>query len=182
MQGATMIRALSAAALLLSLQAFAGWTREGEAAVTFNGVGPAGFKLEGKTKQLELKDDGKTLTIVINLKELDTGISMRDSHMRDKYIEVGTFPEATLAVPLASIKVPDDGKSVEVETKGTFTVHGVAKELPFKYTATNKGGVIEIDGKLNLNLKDHGINVPTYLGITVKPDITTHTVFKAKKG
>lgn len=177
-----MIRTLAAAALLVSLQAFAGWTKSGDADVTFNGVGPGGFKLEGKTKLLELKDDGKTLTIVIPLKELDTGISMRDNHMRDKYIEVGKFPEATLAVPLESVKVPEDGKSLDAEAKGTFTVHGVSKELPFKYKATNKGGVIEIDGSLNLNLKDHGINVPSYLGITVKPDITTHTVFKAKKG
>ncbi len=56
-----MTRILTVSLLLLSLHAFAGWTKVGDADVTFIGIGPAGFKLEGKTQSLEVKDDGKSI-------------------------------------------------------------------------------------------------------------------------
>jgi polyisoprenoid-binding protein YceI len=179
--GDGMFRYLACIAALTSLHAFAGWTKNGDADVTFVGIGPAGFKVEGKTKDLEVSDDGKVFTVVVPLKNLSTGIALRDSHMRDKYCEVSKHPNATLTVPVSQIKVPEEGKSIEVQAVGSFNVHGKSKELPFKYTATMKAGVVEIDGALNLNLKDHEINVPSYLGITVKPDIVTHVVFKVRK-
>jgi len=157
--------------------ALAGWTKSGEGGASFIGTGPAGFKMEGKTKAVDVKDDGKNLTVTVGLKELDTGIGLRDSHMRDKYIEVAKFPDATLVVPVAGLK--EDGS--ETESKGTFTVHGVSKEITFKYKATCKAGTCDVEGTAGVNIKEHGINVPSYMGITVKPDITVSVTFQVKK-
>lgn len=175
-------RALSLGALALAATASAGWTQTGDAAAGFTGTGPAGFKLEGKTKAVTVKDDGKALTVVVGLKDLETGIALRDKHMREKYIEVDKHPEATLAVPLDALKVPEDGASLEAEAKGTFTVHGVSKELAFKYKASCKGGTCDVEGTAQANFKDHGVNVPSYMGITVKPGITVRARFQVKKG
>ena len=170
-----------AVAALLSTSALAGWSKVGDGTASFKGVGPAGFKIEGATSNLSLKDDGKTLTVVVNLKELNTGIELRDKHMRDKYLEVEKFPEATLAVPLDAITFAADGKSSEGSAKGTFSVHGKSKEVSFKYKMTNTGGTCAIEGEAAVNFKDFDVNVPSYMGITVKPDITVFSKFGAKK-
>jgi polyisoprenoid-binding protein YceI len=171
------------AALLVCIgasAAWAGWSVVGEGEAGFSGSGPAGFKIDGKTKLLSVKDDGKNLSVVVGLKDLDTGITLRDKHMRDKYLEVEKFPEATLTVPLDGVKLADGTN--EGEGKGTFTCHGVTKDATFKYKATCKGGECDVEGTAPVNMNDHGVNVPSYMGITVKPNITVRATFKAKKG
>ncbi|MBL8919650.1 MAG: YceI family protein [Myxococcaceae bacterium] len=176
------VRAVLTSSLLLAGVALAGWTKTGDGVASFKGVGPAGFKIEGKTRSVDVKDDGKTLTVVVGLKDLETGIDLRDKHMRDKYLEVEKFPEATLAIPHDEIKWPDEGKSGEGSGKGTFSVHGKSKEISFKYKITNSGGTFAIEGEAPVNFKEHDVNVPSYMGITVKPDITVFAKFNAKKG
>lgn len=178
----TSLRAVLTSAVLLAGVALAGWTKTGDGVAWFKGVGPAGFKIEGKTRSVDVKDDGKTLTVVVGLKDLETGIDLRDKHMRDKYLEVEKFPEATLAIAHDEIKWPDDGKSGEGSGKGTFSVHGKSKEISFKYKITNSGGTFAIEGEAPVNFKEHDVNVPSYMGITVKPDITVFAKFNAKKG
>ncbi|MDX2008725.1 MAG: YceI family protein [Myxococcaceae bacterium] len=178
----TSLKAAVVASLLLVSSAFAGLTKAGDGVASFKGVGPAGFKIEGKTKSVDVKDDGKAITVVVSLKDLETGISLRDSHMREKYLEVDKFPEATLVVANDQVTWPEDGKSSEGQAKGSFTVHGVTKDVSFKYKITNSGGTYAVEGEAPVNFKDHGVNVPSYMGITVKPDITILSKFNAKKG
>lgn len=174
---------MMAVVLVVGASAFAGWAK-GDAvpSASFSGTGPMGFKIDGKTKAVDVKDDGKTLSVIVNLKDLDTGITLRDKHMRDKYIEVEKFPEAKLDVPLDALKVPEDGKALDGEGKGTFSVHGQSKEIAFKYKATCKAGVCDVEGTADINYKDYGINVPSYMGITVKPELVVRTTFQLKKG
>ncbi len=175
-------RLVAALVMVTSAAALAGWTKgDGATSASFNGTGPMGFKIDGKTKAVEVKDDGKTLSVIVPLKDLETGISLRDRHMREKYLETDKFPEAKLDVPVDSLKVPEDGKSLDGEGKGTFSVHGQTKEITFKYKATCKAGVCDVDGQADINYKDYGINVPSYMGVTVKPELVVKTTFQVKK-
>lgn len=180
MQTSALRTALTTSLLVASV-AFAGWSKTGDGVASFKGVGPAGFKIEGKTKSVDVKDDGKALTVVVGLKDLETGIELRDKHMRDKYLEVEKYPEVTLAVPFDQVKWPEDGKSTDGSGKGTFALHGKTKEITFKYKITNTGGTYAIEGEAPVNFKEHDVNVPSYMGITVKPDITILAKFNAKK-
>ena len=168
--------------LLAATVALAGWSKTGDAKANFTGKGPAGFKIEGTTKALDVKDDGTTLTVIVALKDLETGIALRDNHMRNKYIEVDKFPEATLAVKLADLKEPADGKTASGSAKGTFTLHGVSKDASFKYVIACKGSTCKVKGEAEVNFNKHGIKVPSYMGITVKPDIKVGAEFQLKKG
>ncbi len=173
---------ITVAILTLASSALAGWSKVGDGTASFKGVGPAGFKIEGTTHSVSLKDDGKALTVVVSLKDLTTGIDLRDNHMRNKYLEVDKHPEATLTVPIDSITWAADGKSSEGSANGTFSVHGKTKEISFKYKMTNTGGTYAIEGEAPVNFKDFDVNVPSYLGITVKPNITILSKFSAQKG
>lgn len=175
--------ALGALAIgLVTADAAAKWVRGGDASVTFLATGPGGLQIKGSGTDLTVDDKGDTVTVVVPLKDIDTGIALRNKHMRDKYLEVEKFPEATLAVPLDAITFAADGKTSEGSAKGTFSVHGKSKEVSFKYKMTNTGGTCAIEGEAAVNFKDFDVNVPSYMGITVKPDITVFSKFGAKKG
>jgi len=168
--------------LLAATVALAGWTKTGDAVAGFSGKGPAGFKIDGTTKTVDVKDDGTNLTVTVSMKDLETGIGLRDRHMREKYIQVDKFPDATLVVPDASLKAPADGKSASGEGKGKFTVHGVTRDCTFKYDISCAGGTCKVKGTAPVNFNEHGIKVPSYMGITVKPDIEIRAEFQLKKG
>jgi polyisoprenoid-binding protein YceI len=162
--------------VLAASTALAGWTQTGAAEAT----GPAGFKIVGKAKTVVVADDGKDLSVTVKVKDVDTDNSLRDGHMQED-LEAEKFPLLTLKVSDASLKVPEDGQSVDAEGKGVFGIHGQTKELPFKYKATCKGGVCDIDASADINLKDFGVKIRSYLGITVKSEIGITAKFQVKK-
>jgi polyisoprenoid-binding protein YceI len=172
--------ALAGGAAVAATPGFARTAAPAEA--VFRGAVTGGLKLEGKTSELTVKSDDKAFVVVVGLKSLTTGIALRDGHMRDKYLEVEKYPETKLEVPVANLKVPAPGSSIESETKGQLTLHGQTKEVPFKYKATCKpDNTCDASGTAAININDFGIVVPKYLGVTMKPDVTLETAFQVKR-
>jgi polyisoprenoid-binding protein YceI len=169
--------ALALGALTLAPAAEAKLTHSGSAQVRFLATGPAGLKIEGKDDKLAVAEEGEGFKITVPLAGLQTGISLRDKHMRDKYLEVGKFPNAELVVAKAEVKLPTGGES-KGQAKGTFTLHGVSKPVVVEYTISGKDGAYKITGTFRTNFNDHGIEVPSYLGVTVKPDVEVTVGFE----
>lgn len=167
--------------LALPLVALAGAQKVGDSLASFQGKGPAGFKVEGKTPDLTLADDGTTLTVTVPLEHMETGIALRDRHLREKYVEVQKYPDATLALPWSAITLPADGKTVQAHGTGKLTLHGQTREVPFSATLFRHGAIYDVTGQVPINLKEFGISIPSYLGVTVQPDITTTVTFHATR-
>jgi polyisoprenoid-binding protein YceI len=161
--------------------ATAALNRAGEPSVEFTAVGPAGMKIKGVTHDLEVVDRGADLDVRVPLGGLKTGISLRDTHMREKYLQVEKFPTAELVVPRAGLKLPDSG-AVAADAKGTLSLHGKTKPVSFHYDAKRSGNLFHVHGALRVNINEYGIEVPSYLGVTVKPDIDIVVDFDAKDG
>lgn len=176
-----MPRRASLAALLLVLPLLTAATRlTGEPSAGFHGRGPGGFGVDGKTNQLHIADDGTTLKITVPLATLDTGIGLRNKHMREKYLQVEKYPDAVLEVPWSSVKLPGDGQTSEGTAPGRMTIHGKTKDVKAKYRIVRTGTRYQVTGNVPLNLKDYDIDVPSYLGVTVQPDIETSVSFTAE--
>ncbi len=144
--------------------------------VTFSAVGPAGFAQQGTTPDLRVDDDGTTVTITVPLANLDTGIGLRNRHMREKYLEVPKYPNAVLTVRRAALVFPK-GDVSEHDAPGQLTVHGVTRPVTFHYNARGDSGAIEVSGRIHVNMNQHGIETPGYLGVTVKPDVDVAATF-----
>lgn len=177
--------AIAASFLLTALSvgvADAKISQGGDSNVTFNAIGPAGMKIVGTTNELALGDDGNALTVTVPLKNLSTGISLRDKHMKEKYLQVGQFPNAELTVGRSSLKIPADGTESTGDTSGTMKLHGKTKNVSFHYSAKRSGAQMQVNGTVRVNMNDFGIEVPSYLGVTVKPDIDIAVKFNANEG
>ena len=168
-------RSLLALTALTASAAFAAWTQEGAATVTFDAKGPAGFKIHGASEKVAVADDGKTLKLSVKLEDVDTDNGLRNKHMLED-THAKDFPVVTLTVPTASLK-----ESGAQEATGTFELNGQKKDVKFSYTPKCAGNVCEVEGSAPLNLGDFGIKIRSYLGVTVKPDITVGAKFKVKK-
>lgn len=177
-----MIRRASLAALLLVFPLLVAATKvTGEPTAGFHGRGPGGFGVDGKTNQLRIEDDGTTLKITVPLAGLQTGIGLRDKHMREKYLEVSKYPDAVLELPWSAVKLPGDGQTGEGTAPGKMTLHGKTHDVQVKYRIVRTGTRYQVTGNVPLNLKDYGIDVPSYMGVTVQPDIETSASFTAER-
>jgi polyisoprenoid-binding protein YceI len=176
------IGALAAGVMAASTAAEAMLSSPTDARVVFDAAGPAGMKIEGTTSDLGVTEDGGNIVISVPLANLTTGISLRDHHMRDKYLEVPKFPAATLTIPRVALKFPNPGEKLEADVQGMITLHGQSRSVSVHYDAKDDGSALATHGAFHVNMNDFGITVPVYLGVTVKPDVDITASFRVSKG
>ena len=162
---------------LVTAVAEAKLARAGASTVTFTAAGPGGMKIVGTTNDLDVNDDGQTLAIFVPLANLTTGISLRDKHMKEKYLQVPSFPTATLKVARTSVQT-----NAEADIPGTMVIHGHEHPVTVHFKTHANGATIDVDGGAHVNMNDYAIEVPSYLGVTVKPDVELAVHFVAKDG
>lgn len=146
-------------------------------------------KVNGKFTDftVTLTNDEKDITkssvsVVIKATSISTGITARDNHLRTAdFFEVEKYPEITFQ----SSHIEKNGK--QLIAVGTFTMHGVSKEiaLPFTITGIDKDPVakkmnIGYAARIALNRRDFGINwkhksVPNFVGDNVEIEINLIT-------
>jgi len=172
-----LVGAILGGALLVGADASA-YTRTGAAEVSFHAKGTAGMQLVGKTSELELKEEGDHLLIRVPLANLDTGIALRNRHMREKYLEVARFPTADLRVAKADLAIPSSGEHAG-NAAGQFSLHGVTRPTKVAYRAVRTAHGWHVTGTLHVQMNDHGITIPSYFGVTVQPDVDVQVAFDA---
>ncbi len=175
------LKHVCAVVVIMALPAWAGVEKVGEATVRFTGTGPAGFRLEGKSQVLSVSDGGEAVTIAVPLETLETGIALRDRHMREKYLEVDKYPQAALVIPWSALRLPEPGQSLSQTVTGKMTLHGQSRDVRVTYNLKHAGDRYEATGKVPLNMKEFGIQPPSYMGLTVKPDIEASVAFQFRR-
>jgi len=171
------VAAASTGLFALSVAAYAALSSATDAHVTFHASGPAGMAFEGSTTDLKVSEDSGNVVIDVPLANLNTGIGLRDNHMKEKYLEVSKFPSATLIVARSVLKLPAKDDRAAGDVPATLKLHGQSHAVTVHYEAKGVAAGFAAQGKFRLNMNDYGISVPTYLGVTVKPDIDISASF-----
>ena len=133
---------------------------------------------EGKTNKLEGSIDlnpanlGDSVAVhfEVDLASLDTGIPMRNKHMRENHLETAKYPKAVFEG--AAVRGPagaalEPGKTKTFDVEGTFTLHGVSRRLRINVNATYapqpKGDRISFQTSFPVLLADYQISRPQFL-------------------
>ena len=107
-------------------------------------------------------------TLKVDLQTLETGIGMRDRHMRDNYLQVEKGPTFSTAT-FDDIRVEKlEGKTV---FSGILTLHGQRKKISGAAELQQHGGRIRVQEQFALKVSDFEIPAPTYLGIGLRDEI-----------
>lgn len=122
--------------------------------------------------------------LIVDLRTLDTGIGMRNDHMREKYLEVGKGDGFDRAV-LSDVHLGD----VDVETfqgrttfTGTLRLHGARKNVTGPAEVRRTGSSVRIEAIFPVTLADFGIPKPQYLGVGVKSEVQVKVSLVATPG
>ena len=115
--------------------------------------------------------------VSIDLASLDTGISLRNHEMRERYLQTPRFPNATFKS--ASIAIYPNGQLVGPPNRQldaarnavvdiAFTLHGVTKRmtLPARVVVLPDNR-IHITSQFNVHMPDFDIHVPKNILVTV---------------
>jgi polyisoprenoid-binding protein YceI len=95
----------------------------------------------------------------VDLASLDTGIGLRNRHMRDNYLETDEFPFASFAGRVARLEVEDSGL-LRVNTRGTFSIHGVERAREIDCSAERIAPSLRVRCAFQVTLSDHEIPIP----------------------
>jgi polyisoprenoid-binding protein YceI len=114
----------------------------------------SGDGLEGETDL-----DSSEFYFEVDLASLDTGIGLRNRHMRDNYLETDDFPFTSFSGRV--VRLDEDGPGrYRALTNGTFTVHGIERDREIPCTATSQDAGLRVQCAFQVALSDHDIPIP----------------------
>jgi polyisoprenoid-binding protein YceI len=136
--------------------------------------------LAGRLSESSSNPDALDGTLRVDLATLDTGIGLRNSHLRDRYLEVRRGEGFTHAV-LSDIVLGAAVRTAAGRTRftGSLTVHGVSRPVEGTAVLTPAGGAMRVEATFPVRLPDHEIPKPRYLGVGVEDDVRVTVTFTA---
>ncbi|MFM8268926.1 MAG: YceI family protein [Pseudomonadota bacterium] len=161
---------------------------QGKSKVEFEGTGkPSLLKIHGTSEQnLDgyFVFDGKKVSgkAIFHLESLDTGIELRNDHMRSRYLEVAKYPKAELEIKEMNLNQdfnPKDFKAA-VPFQGILQLHGVSHSVTGKITVQVDEGELEIECEYGLSIADFKIQRPSYANISMTDKVKVNAKTKLK--
>lgn len=120
--------------------------------------------------------DSIGIEVRVDMASLDTGIGMRNRHMRENHLHTERFPEAVFRggrVTAGAGTDLRDGASHEIAVAGQLDLHGVVKDATVTLTLTRgpagegkdgaAGDALRIAAEFPVALADHDIPRPRFL-------------------
>jgi polyisoprenoid-binding protein YceI len=122
--------------------------------------------------------------LAVDLRTLDTGIGLRNDHLREKYLEVGKGDGFDKAV-LADVRLGEvDAETFQGHTTftGTLRLHGTTKAVTGSADIRRVGTSVHVEAAFPVTLADYGIAKPQYLGVGVRSEVQVKVSFVATPG
>jgi polyisoprenoid-binding protein YceI len=148
--------------------------------IIFLAVGkPAMIKIKGvahaPVTTAKINNNKMSVESNLVLNDLDTGIGLRDEHMKEEFLQVKKFPTALLKIdniilPNGFEAKPSDIKDQAFE--GKLFLHGKEQKVAGTFSLNE---ALELVAKFNIKLTDFGISIPNYLGVVVADTVAIDT-------
>jgi len=116
----------------------------------------------------------------VNLNTLDTGIGLRNRHMRERYLETDKWPVASYQGKIVEVAKRDSaGFTVyDVKTQGTFSVHGVERDIRVVGTLVMlEVGLMRVRAAFQIELPDYNIKIPQVMFFKLNKVIKIQVMF-----
>jgi polyisoprenoid-binding protein YceI len=118
--------------------------------------------------------DGCSFDVHIEAKTINTGVEMRDDHLRSEdYFDVKNYPQ----IRFVSEKVSSSKKNGTLFVSGKLTMRGITKEITFPFTAQPISDGFLFNGEFRLNRRDFKVGG----GSTVSDNLTVLLKVVARK-
>jgi polyisoprenoid-binding protein YceI len=122
-------------------------------------------------------------TLAVDLRTLDTGIGLRNEHLRKNYLEVNKgpgFDTATLSEIDLNGFNPDAPEGRGSFT-GLLTLHGATHTVTGAVDVRQAVAGLRVKASFPVDLADYNIRKPRYLGIGVKNTVQVEVAFAVSR-
>lgn len=137
---------------------------------------PSALKIKGQGSGPSGTVDLSTMTgdFEFDLTSLDTGIKLRNEHMKEKYLQTNSFPKAKLkilSIDTQGANLTNDFDIENAKFNGVLSLHGVEKPISGGVNISRKGVRAKVSANFKVSIADYGIETPSFAGITVTQEV-----------
>ena len=132
--------------------------------------------LDGQPLSASTGGDDTELYLEVDLASIDTGIGLRNRHMRDNYLEVEKYPFASFKGSISAVQAGEGG-AWKVMANGTFTIHGVSRDRETACDVTSVGEGYHAACGFQVLLSDHDIEIPKVMFLKLANEIRVEVEF-----
>lgn len=135
-----------------------------------------------------IKAENNQVLSIIDLSTHDIAVSMlmnafvfekalMREHFNESYIESDIYPKATFEGKISDFDPSQEGEQTRM-VSGTFSMHGVSKELEIKTKIENIKGTYIVSGTFEAYVKDYSIKIPPLLAGNIAKTISVDFRFE----
>ena len=147
---------------------------------------PSALKIHGRGTgpdgTLIVTDRSVSGAVAVDLAALETGIALRDRHLKEEYLQVDRYPQARLTLSRLDVTQVPEGATfgaVSVPFEGVLLLHGVEKPVSGQAKVSRHDARVTVSAQFAVKLGDFGVDVPKYMGITVAEKVDVKAAFSA---
>ncbi len=115
----------------------------------------------------------------VELNGLDTGIGLRNRHMREIFLETDKYPYTHFKGKIDKVEKGQRDDWV-ITSSGILFIHGVEKQVTIKANVTKEGGLYHVASQFAVQLPDYNIKVPTLMFLKISETIQLSLDFFVK--
>jgi len=116
----------------------------------------------------------------IDLNSLDTGIGLRNRHMREDYLETDKFPFTYFKGKIVEANEAN-GSQYSVKVAGKIFIHGVEQDLNTEGSMIKVGDSYRIQTDFMVKLSDFNIEIPSLMFLKINEHMDVRLDFYIKK-
>jgi len=106
--------------------------------------------------------------LFFDLTTLNSGIDLRDEHLKNNYLEVDKYPKASLKI--TNLKLPELSSDDQI-FEGVLNLHGVDQKIKGIYALKKSSQIDSFQAEFKVNLISFKINIPSFQSITVAEEV-----------
>lgn len=115
----------------------------------------------------------------VDLASFDTGIGLRNRHMRENYLETEKYPYATFTGKL--IKAESVKDTISVTASGVFELHGIKNPVEIDVSIVEANGGYFAKSRFEVRLEDYNIERPKMMLLKIGEIIRIELSFFVKE-
>ncbi|MBU1679218.1 MAG: YceI family protein [Bacteroidetes bacterium] len=116
----------------------------------------------------------------VDLTTVDTGIGLRNRHMRDNYLETDKYRMTNFEGRLTSVETISDNE-YQVIVEGKMFIHGVTKQLQVEGKIFKTENGFHVQANFPISLPNYNIEVPSLMFMKINEVMDLHLDFYLEK-
>lgn len=124
------------------------------------------------------KDQIVKSDLKMKLDKIDTGIELRNKHLRENYLKIDQNPESTLEIKTIENVLEQLSGKLESDSKFTAEMQLAGKKSEVSGFYKIKKNIVE--AKMDIDFKDFGVPTPSFMGVKIVDKIHLTINFEIK--